>query len=261
MTGLRLGNSANPKKDPVSEIETIREMGFDFVELTLETLNDAAKLGKKSARIKKALKRSGMFATAHAPIAVDLGHFYEPVRNEWLSQSKKIILLSVKTGIEKLNFHANYSSLLVESSELKEMILDNHVESFKKLVAAAKPHGVEILIENTTEPISDLEYVIDRVKGLGVNVDIGHAFIGGGDKAILNFIRTFKERLCHMHFHDNKGKRDDHLAIGQGKINFPLVVKELKRIGYDKTITFEVFTKNRAYVKYSLNMFRKLWSA
>lgn len=258
----KFGNSTNPRKEILSDIETIAGMGFDFAEIVMEAPQAGAEiLVKKAGRIRKTIEKNGLFATAHAPAAADLGHFYQPVRDAWIEQSKKTISVSAKIGIKKLNFHANYASLLVKNSELKEIILENHVESFKNIVNYARKFGIEILLENTVESAKDMEYITERVRGLSVNVDIGHAFIGGGNKAIINFIRVFKDNLSHLHFHDNNGKHDEHLSVGQGKINFIPIVKELKKIDYSSTINFEVFTKNRAYAKHSMNIFKKMWSS
>ncbi|MBI2076253.1 MAG: sugar phosphate isomerase/epimerase [Candidatus Aenigmarchaeota archaeon] len=258
----KLGNSTNPRKEIVGDIETIAGMGFDFAELVMEAPQGSAEiLNKKANSVRKTIEKNSLFATAHAPASADLGHFYQPVRDAWIEQSKKIVLLSDKIGVKKLNFHANYSSLIVKNSDLKEIILDNHVESFSAIVHYARKFGIEILLENTIETAKDVAYIAERVKGLRINVDVGHAFIGGGNKAVINFIKTFRDNLSHLHFHDNNGRRDDHLSIGQGKINFPLIVKELQKTDYSNTINFEVFTKNRAYAKHSMNIFKKMWSS
>jgi sugar phosphate isomerase/epimerase len=53
------------------------------------------------------------------------------------------------------------------------------------------------------------------------------------------------DRIGHLHFNDNLGTRDDHLAIGEGSIDFPTLLKEIKATGYDETVTLEVFDNDR----------------
>jgi sugar phosphate isomerase/epimerase len=67
----------------------------------------------------------------------------------------------------------------------------------------------------------------------------------------MDFIRTFPDRIYHVHANDNLGKNDDHLPIGAGIIDFPEIVKGLKGIGYDETITLEVFSRDRDYLRLS----------
>lgn len=75
--------------------------------------------------------------------------------------------------------------------------------------------------------------------------------VGGGTQRILAFIDRFAGRIGHIHASDNGGHGDDHLPIGVGRIGFPEVVRELKRIGYDDTITLEIFAQDRDYLRIS----------
>ena len=61
-------------------------------------------------------------------------------------------------------------------------------------------------------------------------------------KSVLDYISLFKDRIVHIHWHDNHGMKDEHLAIGEGWIDHYKAVKALKDINYDGTITLEVFT-------------------
>ena len=74
---------------------------------------------------------------------------------------------------------------------------------------------------------------------------------------IKDYIFTFKDNLEHIHMHDNHGEGDEHLPLGAGDINFERIVKWLKQINYDKTITFEVFT-SKEDAKSSMVKFKRL---
>ena len=69
---------------------------------------------------------------------------------------------------------------------------------------------------------------------------------------------AFSDRLVHIHMHDNHGIQDEHLPLGEGKMDVRKVVKLLKEYSYGKTVTFEVFT-SRADAARSKDLFRKLW--
>ena len=77
---------------------------------------------------------------------------------------------------------------------------------------------------------------------------------------IEDYISMFSEKLVHVHVSDNHGKGDEHLPLGHGSINFKEVVKMLKKVEYDRTITFEVFGENRIYAKNSMEYFKELWN-
>ncbi len=40
-------------------------------------------------------------------------------------------------------------------------------------------------------------------------------------------IDTFSDRIGNIHIHDNDGVKDDHFTIGDGKIDFPPILKRL----------------------------------
>ncbi len=53
-------------------------------------------------------------------------------------------------------------------------------------------------------------------------------------------IEACSGHLITTHLHDNNGKSDDHLAPGEGSIDWPLALMALQKIGYDGTWLFEV---------------------
>ena len=79
-------------------------------------------------------------------------------------------------------------------------------------------------------------------------------------RSVFNYINKFEEKIIHVHWHDNHGKRDEHLPIGEGLIDHVETVKALKYIDYDKTITLEVFTDSND-AKSSANKLRTIWSS
>jgi sugar phosphate isomerase/epimerase len=87
---------------------------------------------------------------------------------------------------------------------------------------------------------------------LKLTLDIGHAHIGDKEgRRALDFIEMFPDRISHIHASDNFGQEDNHLPVGTGTVNFPEIIKALKEIGYDDTITLEVFSKDRDYLRIS----------
>ncbi|MFL6358825.1 MAG: sugar phosphate isomerase/epimerase family protein [Nitrososphaeraceae archaeon] len=105
----------------------------------------------------------------------------------------------------------------------------------------------------------EFKYIIDNVTTLFVHLDIPHAFTSGGMESVIDYINTFRDKIIHIHWHDNHGKRDEHLPIGEGLIDHQKAVRALKDIDYDRTITLEVFT-NSNDAKSSANQLRTMWS-
>jgi sugar phosphate isomerase/epimerase len=65
----------------------------------------------------------------------------------------------------------------------------------------------------------------------------------------------------HVHANDNFGKEDNHLPIGTGIINFEKILRELNEAQYDETLTLEVFSRDREYLKISKEKIKRIWEA
>jgi len=63
--------------------------------------------------------------------------------------------------------------------------------------------------------------------------------VPGGNKA---FIDRFPDRIVSTHISDNDLYLDRHLAVGEGKIDFPSVFRQLNDIGYQGVLTMELKT-------------------
>jgi len=77
--------------------------------------------------------------------------------------------------------------------------------------------------------------------------------------SVFGYISTFRDKIIHIHWHDNHGRTDEHLPIGDGLINHKNIIKALKSIEYNRTITLEVFTNNND-AKTSADNLRIMWS-
>ncbi|UCC91422.1 MAG: sugar phosphate isomerase/epimerase [Candidatus Aenigmatarchaeota archaeon] len=259
----KFGNSTRPSYDILEEIEYTGKLGFDYVEITIEGPKAFAEdLRRRKEKILKLLRKYRMFAVGHSMWFVDFGIPYESVRKGWVEEGKKDIDVARELGIKLLVFHLESTNpLLLKDSRMKRKILGNNVKSMKELVEYGGKKGVSIVLENgirkELSELSDYKYVIDRVRGLGVHIDIGHAFMLGGMKNVMKFIRTFRKKIEHIHMHDNRGKKDEHLPLGLGELDYEKVAKALKKIGYNTTITFEVFAKEQDLAAFSVEKFKR----
>ena len=74
-------------------------------------------------------------------------------------------------------------------------------------------------------------------------------------------LRDYGSRLRHVHLHDNKGGSADlHLPLGTGSVDVRGAIRGLKSIGYDGTITLEVFTPDRHHLAYSRDSLQRIWN-
>ncbi|MCX6818612.1 MAG: sugar phosphate isomerase/epimerase [Candidatus Aenigmarchaeota archaeon] len=256
----KFGMMTNPSEDIISEINKASKLGMDYVEICIEPPEALPEtIMKNKNRILSALKQFSYPPIMHSVYWVDLGNAYENIRKAWVEEIKNEIIVTSQLRAEKFNIHFNARGIL-KTKTYQKIILDNYIISLKELTQFAKKYKIKLVFENTPHPHSRFEnyrQILNRVPGLYVHLDIGHIFITDGIQGIKKFF-SFSKRIEHIHIHDNYGKEDDHLPLGKGKINFPAVIKELKKIRYNKTITFEIHTNKRDFVK-SVKIFKRLW--
>ena len=261
----KFGRITSSKEDVFKEIETTGKLGFDFVEIGIEGPSSSPEfLMKNKKRILELMRKNGLFGVGHTSWWFELGSPYENVRHGWIEEGKRTIMIANELEMGMINFHTLSNGFFLSVPSAKKQTLNNFVLSFNELVDYGKSLGVKVVIENLSgrgslgKP-SDIRYVTDRVKDLGFLLDVGHAHISGGMKEVLDFIRISRPKLWHVHIHDNHGQEDEHLPLGTAKIEYEKVVSALKKIGYNKTITLEVFTKDKDYAQHSMNKLKKLW--
>ena len=118
----------------------------------------------------------------------------------------------------------------------------------------AADYGVKILLEphgRITDSIPFMERVIDKSnsEALGVNLDTGNFWLGGSDP--LEFIKTFGEKIEHVHWKDLPeefvsqrgiifGCGMAAIPLGSGVIGIEAIYKALVESGFDGYSTLEI---------------------
>ena len=75
---------------------------------------------------------------------------------------------------------------------------------------------------------------------LGVNLDIGHAYVLG--EFIEEIIHKFGTLIFNVHIEDIKDRRHFHLIPGLGDIDFVSMINSLKSIDYKHYLIVELYT-------------------
>jgi sugar phosphate isomerase/epimerase len=122
-----------------------------------------------------------------------------------------------------------------------------------EIAPEAEKAGVVLGVENTISAEENIR-LLDRARSRSVKVyyDVGNSTQGGFD--IIKEIRTLgPERICQFHF------KDEPNYLGEGKIDFPLVLHTILTSGYRGFANLETsapshsiegdLRRNLAYVK------------
>lgn len=256
------GTLADPKGDGdvLREIRYAKDAGFDFLEISAEGPRyPSARLRQLAGDIRKAGDDSGIFFTCHTPWGWNVGNPYGPIRDATVAEVEDVIGFAEDVGARLVTVHMHTRFGLYPKDEL----IRHMAEGLCALCDRAARSGMAITVENVDQGVEDFRRLFDLEPRAKFHLDVGHANISPrGGANILDFIDRFRGRLHHVHVHDNKGGHgvdgDLHLALGMGNIDWPRVVGALKAARYDKTVTFEVFSRNRQYLETSLAVFKGL---
>jgi sugar phosphate isomerase/epimerase len=263
---MKYGAMNFPIKPLLKEMEEIGEMGFDYAELTMDPPEATPqKILNQKRSIKELLSRYKMGIVGHLPTFVWISDLYESLRKVSLQENYDALEAGSALGIEKMVLHPG------PITGLGKLLLDRAkgygIESLEAILKKAANLGVTLCIENMfpqahflSQP-HEFQSVFEAFPELRLTLDIGHANLGGGKNKSSEFIQRYGYRIGHVHANDNFGKQDNHLPIGAGIIDFGRILRELKEAQYDETITLEVFSRDRDYLKISKEKIKRMWEA
>ena len=102
-------------------------------------------------------------------------------------------------------------------------------------------HGTTIVLENLWEPTPDFQRQVVQEAGhpgLQASFDNGHALMFS-DVPAREWVDVLGECLAHCYLHDNDGQYDQHLPVGQGIEDWPILLDALDVIESDPLIVLE----------------------
>lgn len=255
---MLIGTMNHPKNDVVSEIEWIAEMGFDFVDLTLEPPAANARDVNISA-IQSILRDHNLQVVGHTAYYLPLCSPFESIRRAAVEELKVCLDAFARLGAAWMNLHPDRQAPFYS----RKQVIERNLQTIRELLVVARGAGVGLMIENLPEgfnSIRQLSELLEPLPELGLHLDIGHANLLVEHNSTDELLATYGGRLKHVHWHDNKGGSADlHLPLGAGNIDTAHYVRSLQAIGYEGTITLEVFTPDRKYLEYSREVLRHTW--
>jgi sugar phosphate isomerase/epimerase len=256
-----------PVRPVLDELEVLSGLGFDYLELAMDPPQAHYRvIREKKVELLTALDRHTMHVVCHLPTFVSTADLTDRLRETSLAE----VLDSLETAAElkPLKVVLHPSTVRGLSMFMMEQVKEYLLKSLDLIVEKADYLGLCLCIENmfpqyySLVNAEDFVEVFERFPTLRLTLDTGHGQIeSAGRKRTVEFIERFADRIYHVHASDNLGKADDHLPIGAGVIDFQEVVRALKASGYDETVTFEVFSRDRDYLRLSRDKFSEMMAA
>ena len=248
-----------PGRSVLKEIHRIHEDGFDFIDLTIEP---PAAWKADGAEVGRLISDLGLSAVGHTAYYLPIASPWPEMRRLARDLFRHCLDTFAAAGIALVNVHPDQRLPL----HTREQVRARNAEAIEALAEDAAERGIRLMVENldrTFATVEDFEPLFDRVPDLGFHLDIGHANLrlglGEPNRTPL-LLEAFGRRLAHVHVSDNRGGGDDlHLPLGAGAIDWKEAIRSLKRAGWDGTVTLEVFSREREYLRASRRVWIERW--
>ena len=244
---LRLGIILGISPDPDAAIRRVHELGFPTCQVSPGELNAAT-----AAKLRKALDRYGVEATsavAGGPGPEEYDFYRGPAtiglvpreyRQARIARIQEVSEFARQAGIPAVQTHCGFIP-----EDPNNPLYREAVEAIRTVAQYCKKNGQNFRCETGQEtPITLLRAIRDvDMDNLGVNFDVANLILYGKADPV-EAVDVLGPYVQGVHAKDglyptdprNLGKE---VPIGQGKVNFPVVIGKLKKIGYRNPLTIE----------------------
>ncbi|MBC7221034.1 sugar phosphate isomerase/epimerase [Candidatus Bipolaricaulota bacterium] len=199
-------------------------------------------------RLRQGLAEKGLWCTVHVPIyGVNLASPVPSLAAAALGEVVGAVDLAADVGAELVVVHPGHvdPDYLPLDGE-RDRAAQRFRFALEVILARARRRGVEVTVENKqrspgwdmVHTAAEHRVVLDLFPALGACLDFGHLHTTGGEPA--PYVAALGERLVHVHLHDNRGERDEHLPLGAGTVPWQAALAALERGRYGGRIVLEI---------------------
>ncbi len=231
-------------------LDEIRDSGFESIEvcsfpahLDYHDKEDVARAGEK-------LRTLGIRPVSfHAPFAdkIDITDLDPAVRAAAVHELLTACDAAAVMGVRNMVLHPGPER---EGRPPEHEFLDrmkNAAQSLNIVAERCCKQGVHLVLENMLPHllfghINDMLYLLGSIKNceVGACLDTGHAFLA---RELGTVVHKLSGHLHLVHVNDNRGDRDEHLAPGEGHIDWAWFVYELRRYHFSGTLVLELSSR------------------
>ena len=254
---MLIGAMNHPMHDLVQEIHDFAAAGFEFVDITLEPVG--ARPDQVDARsVRRALDSNGLCAVGHTAWYMPIASQFPELRQAGIDILVQCMRTFSDIRVPLMTVHPD----IRREQRDPDALAAANAESIAQLAEIGQSLGVRVIVENQAGTFSQVRHmsrILDAAPTVGFHLDAAHSNLSGDYNRIDELLEAFASRLVHVHLSDNKGGDWDlHLPLGAGSIDWQRVIRSLKGVGYDGTVTLEVFA-DRYLLVLSKRRFQEWW--
>lgn len=166
--------------------------------------------------------------SVHAPFNdLNIAALNPQLRNLAVNYVKNTIKTAAELEISLVSLHPGH--FCPSGIYNTKKVLETNLRSIHEIAKFANDYSLSLALENM--PIKNwtlgntAEDILNMINDteLGICFDIGHAYIQNEVEKFLEHV----DRIYNVHIHDNDGRRDQHLILGEGAIDIPQIIKTL----------------------------------
>lgn len=234
----------------------LREAPVEHVELVNDGWHTLDR--ERVAKLKEIGESKGFTYTMHAPFAdINIAAPVPKARQFVFRRLEESLKHALDLECRLIVFHPGMRTGISDFYPGADWKIN--VESVKKLLKLSRDYCVDIAIENCPEPFGFLLKNVEQFSSffdeldedIGLVLDVGHSNINGQTCA---FIEAFSSRIVHVHAHDNDGKQDLHLGVGNGTVDWSRFADDIRKAKYEGTVMVE----SCSHIEESVEALRKL---
>lgn len=200
------------------------EIGFDAEALDRYSVSDVVPVANE-------LSAHGLVITLHAPF-MDLSPGSPDPQVRAITRRRFEQTLRFIRVLKPISFvcHAGYDEL--RYGYMRDLWIENSLEMWSWLGRRVRDEGSVLMLENVFEHAPEImKALFDNLgkEEAGFCLDTGHhaAF---AHTPLETWVTSLESRIGQLHLNDNNGKKDEHLAIGEGIIDFQGFLEQIKAV-------------------------------
>ena len=254
-----MADPRSPVESRGQRLDAIRQLatGYDLsaVELTMDLAHIFPRVFEAGffETVAGLQQEVGFVCTVHLPFLwVDAASLNEQIRQASARCLRQTAELTQPVEVETYVLHLWGFTTAVVTAELRHpaqreaalaLVMDQAERSLSEL-AEIVPVG-DLCVENLEDPLFDMVWPRLEQSGVSICLDVGH--LAWHEATELDFLARHADRVREVHLHDTLRSQagdlyeiQDHLALGQGDVDYATVLQELEATGYEGAVILEV---------------------
>jgi L-ribulose-5-phosphate 3-epimerase len=244
---MRLGIVTGISSDPERAIKRVHDLGFPTCQIGIRSFDDTVVSKLRDAMAKYSVEVTSAIAGGPGPEIYDfykgpvtIGLAPREYREGRIARIKQVSDFAKKAGIPGVQTHCGF---IPENPN--EPLYTETVNAIRTVAQYCKENGQTFRCETGQEtPITLIRAIQDvGLDNVGINFDVGNLILYGKANPV-DAVELFGRHIMGIHAKDgvyptNPKQLGREVPIGEGKVNFPVLIGLLKKVGYTNPLTIE----------------------